>query len=180
VSFLDGLLIASQSIMSSSFTPNNGEPVESSESVKQFRKDHPDPTKLAFVMMRFGSTAAHKSIVEAIRSTVQPLGISALRADEKEYHPDLWPNVLTYVIGCGFGIAVFERLVEDEFNPNVSLEVGYLYGLKKPVCLLKDKTLKTLHSDLIGKLYRPFDPQDPKGTIPTVLSKWIADKGIVK
>ncbi len=60
----------------------------------------------------------------------------------------------------------------------MSLEVGYLYGLDKPVCLLKDKTLKTLHTDLVGKLYRPFDPQDPKKTIPTELSKWIKDKGI--
>jgi hypothetical protein len=112
--------------------------------------------------------------------TLQPFGITAVRADDKHYHDDLWPNVLTYIHGCGFGIAVFERLEQDEFNPNVSLEVGYLYGLGKPVCLLKDKTLKTLHTDLVGKLYRPFDPQNPKTTIPTELSKWLADKGIVK
>ena len=98
----------------------------------------------------------------------------------KHYHDDLWPNVLTYIHGWGFGIGVFERLEQDEFNPNVSLEVGYLYGLGKSVCLLKDKTLKTLHTDLVGKLYRPFDPQAPATTIPPQLSKWLADKGIRK
>ena len=88
--------------------------------------------------------------------------------------------MLTYIIGCGFGIAVFERLEQDEFNPNVSLEVGWMYGLGKSVCLLKDKTLTTLpHADLVGKLYRQFDPQNPKGTIPQVLSKWLNDKGVV-
>ena len=155
-------------------------PVEVTESLKQFRRDHPDASKVAFIMMRFGSTAAHNSIVEGIRSTLQPHGIKALRADDKEFHSDLWYNVLTYIIGCGFGIAVFERLEQDEFNPNASLEVGCMYGLKKPVCLLKDKTLKTLQTDLVGKLYRPFDPQDPKTTIPTELSKWLKDKRLVK
>jgi len=153
-------------------------PVEITESLKHFRKDYPDSAKVAFVMMRFGSTDAHKSIVDGIRLTLQPLGIAAVRADEKEYHADLWYNILTYIHGCGFGIAVFERLEADEFNPNVSLEVGHLYGVGKLVCLLKDKTLKTLHTDLVGKLYRPFDPQDPKATIPPELSKWLKDKGI--
>jgi len=155
-------------------------PTEISDSLKHFQKDHPDSAKVAFVMMRFGTTPAHTSIVDSIRSTLQPLGVTAVRADDKEYHSDLWPNILTYIYGCGFGIAVFERLDADEFNPNVSLEVGHLYGLGKPVCLLKDKTLKTLHTDLVGKLYRPFDPHNPAKTIPTELSKWIKDKGIAK
>jgi hypothetical protein len=155
-------------------------PPEITDSLKQFRNDHPELSKVAFIMMRFGSTTAHSVIVESIRSALRPLGIAAVRADDKHYHDDLWPNILTYVYGCEFGIAVFERLEQDDFNPNVSLEVGYLYGLGKPVCLLKDKTLKTLHTDLVGKLYRPFDPQDPKGTIPTELAKWLKDKGIME
>jgi hypothetical protein len=153
-------------------------PVEITDSLDRFRRDHPDPNKVAFIMMRFGSTSAHDAIVEGIRSALSSLGIAGLRADDQQYHDDLWYNVLTYIVGCGFGISVFERLEQDEFNPNVSLEVGCMYGLNKPVCLLKDKTLRQLHSDLMGKLYRPFDPQDPKGTIPVELSKWLADKGI--
>lgn len=78
-----------------------------------------------------------------------------------------------------FGLAVFERLEEDDFNPNVSLEVGYMHALKKSVCLLKDRTLKTLQTDLVGKLYKIFDPQDPEATIPDELEKWIRDKDII-
>ena len=50
--------------------------------------------------------------------------------------------------------------------------------MRKPVCLLKDKTLEALHTDMVGKLYRPFDPQDASKTIPESLTSWIADQEI--
>ena len=154
-------------------------PLEITDSLARFFKDHPEPRRTAFIMMQFGDTQMHESIVAAIRSTLSGYGITGLRADDREYHDDLFPNVLTYMHGCGFGISVFERLEADDFNPNVSLEVGYLRALRKPVCLLKDKTLRTLQADLVGKLYKEFDPQDPEGTIPQELQKWLEDKDII-
>jgi hypothetical protein len=74
---------------------------------------------------------------------------------------------------CGFGIAVFERLTQDQFNPNVSLEVGYMMALRKPVCLLKDLTLHSLSSDLAGKIYENFDVQRPEETLPLALDNWL-------
>jgi hypothetical protein len=154
-------------------------PVEIELSLRHFQLDYPDPNKIAFIMMKFGSTSAHDNIVKGIEAALAPHGIRAVRADTKEYHTDLYYNILTYIYGCGFGIAVFERIEREDFNPNVSLEVGYLLALKKEVCLLKDKTLTTLHTDLVGKLYRTFDPQDPVSSIPPQLSKWMSDRGIV-
>jgi hypothetical protein len=154
-------------------------PVEIRESLPRFLADHPDAGKAAFIMMRFARTSAHKKITKAIEEALGQYGIAGLRADDKEYHADLLPNILTYLHGCGFGIAVFERIEADEFNPNVALEVGYMLSLGKHVCLLKDQTLRTLHTDLIGKLYRTFDPQNPAGTIPGQLTQWMQDKGIV-
>ncbi len=52
-------------------------------------------------------------------------------------------------------------------------------ALKKPVCILKDITLETLQSDLVGKLYKNFDLKNPNKTIPTEISKWLSDKGII-
>ena len=49
----------------------------------------------------------------------------------------------------------------------------------RPVCLLKDKTLKTLQADLVGKLYKTFDPQDPVNSIPPEIEKWLRDKEII-
>lgn len=153
-------------------------PVEIEESLQRFQVDYPDTTKVAFLMMRFGRTQAHDQIVAGIKKALDPLGITVVRADDKQYHDDLFPNVLTYVYGSGFGIAVFERIETEEFNPNVALEVGYMFALKKHICLLKDKTLKTLHADLVGKLYRVFDPLDPVETIPKELTQWLKDKGL--
>lgn len=155
-------------------------PAEIKESLERFRVDHPDPLKVAFLMMRFGKTKAHENIVSGIRRALDPLGIAVVRADDKQYHDDLFPNVLTYVYGSGIGIAVFERIETEEFNPNVALEVGYMFALRKPVCLLKERTLKTLHADLVGKLYRVFDSLDPINTIPLELSQWLRDKGLRK
>jgi nucleoside 2-deoxyribosyltransferase len=130
-------------------------------------------------MMQFGTTRAHLEMLEAIRNSLKHFGIIGLRADDKEYHEDLFPNVQTYMHGCGFGIALFERLQSDDFNPNVSLEVGYMRALRKPVCLMKDETLRTLPTDLVGKLYKSFDPQRASESIPTELTKWLHDREIV-
>lgn len=146
---------------------------------ERFREDHPDPRRAAFVMMRFGDTEAHSQIMAGIHAALSPYGIRALRSDQREYHEDLLYNVLTYVYGSGFGIAVFERIEAEEFNPNVALEVGYMMALGKPVCLLKDRTLRTLHTDLVGRLYRAFDPQYPVRTIAPELNNWLRDRRLV-
>ncbi|MFN5230365.1 MAG: hypothetical protein ACK5FS_15980 [Planctomycetota bacterium] len=154
-------------------------PLEITDSLKHFFRDHPDPRRTAFIMMQFGTTPGHSQMLDAIRSSLKTFGITGLRADDKEYHDDLFPNVQTYMHGCGFGIAIFERLQSDDFNPNVSLEVGYMRALRKPVCLMKDQTLRTLQTDLVGKLYKSFDPQRASESIPNELTKWLHDREIV-
>lgn len=149
-------------------------------SLERFLKDHPIPQHCAFVMMRFENTGLHERIFKAIEDVCARHGIRALRADNKTYAEDLLPNVRTYMHGCSFGVAVFERLSTNEFNPNVSMEVGYMMAQGKPVCLLKDSTLTALHSDLTGRLYQSFDTQSPEETIPSVLEKWLVDREIVQ
>lgn len=126
--------------------------------------------------MQFGDTPAHENITQTIKDVLSDHGIKGVRADDKEYHDDLYYNVLTYMHGCGFGVAVFERIEGDSFNPNVSLEVGYMFASLKPVCLLKDRTLTSLQADLVGKLYKQFDTYNPTETISPQLSKWLSDK----
>jgi hypothetical protein len=154
-------------------------PPELRESLRRFRSEYPIDVRTAFVMMRFGRTMTHRKIVQAIQKALRPHSIVALRADSKDYHEDLLSNVLTYIYGCTFGIAVFERIESDDFNPNVSLELGYVLALGKPVCILKEMTLRTLPTDLMGRLYRPFDAQSPGTSIPPQLTKWCEDRGFL-
>jgi hypothetical protein len=129
--------------------------------------------------MRFAAAKPFSRIVDVIKQTGEKHGITLVRADENEFHSDLWGNVRTHLHGCGFGVAVYERIESDEPNANVGLEVGYLMAMNKPVLLLKDKTVEALQADLAGKLYKPFDPHDPEGSIPEQMAKWLEDNGII-
>jgi len=148
--------------------------------IECFRMDYSESECCAFIMMRFKKTPLHQEIVGVVRDVCSKHGITALRADDKQYADDLLANVRTYMHGCRFGIAIFERLTEDEFNPDVSLEVGYMMALGKPVCFLKDKTLPFLQTDLAGRLYEPFDVQNPRESIPGRLEKWLRDKNFIR
>ena len=150
---------------------------ELSSGLEKFRRDYPLGTKTAFIMMQFRTTKQHEAIDAALKSSLQQHGIVGLRADDKQYLDDLFPNVQVYMHACLFGVAIFDRITEDDFNPNVSLEVGYMLGMRKSVLLLKDKTLKSLSTDLTGKLYREFDTSDVAGTAPGQITKWLTDKG---
>ena len=148
-------------------------------SINNFRADYPNTVKTAFIMMQFSNTKAHTSISNEVKRVLTKHGIIGLRADDKEYSDDLFANIKTYMHCCDFGIAVFERLLADTFNPNVSLEVGYMMGINKPVCLLKDATLKGLNTDLVGKLYKSFDTQDICRTLEPELEKWLSDRNFI-
>jgi hypothetical protein len=154
-------------------------PPEIAMSLDRLRTKYPDPKKLGFLVMRFTAAKPFARIVEVIKEAAGKHGLAVVRADEQEFHADLWGNVRTYLHGAGFGVAVYERIETDEPNANVGLEVGYLLAMNKPVLLLKDKTLEETQSDLAGKLYKNFDPHDPEGTIPELLNKWLEDNGIV-
>lgn len=148
------------------------------ESLNRFRSQHRDAASTCFVMMRFGTTSVHSRLEKTIKASLKRHGLVGLLARDRAFHDDLYPNIQTYMHGCGFGIAVFERLETEEFNPNVALEVGYMFGLRKHVLLLKDKTLSALHTDLVGKLYKEFDPQNPEDSIPPMIDSWLSDKGL--
>ena len=159
-----------------SISPN---PPEIVVSLERLRARYPDSKKLGFLVMRFTASKPFARIVEVIKQTAKEHNLVVIRADESEFHADLWGNVRTILHGCSFGIAVYERIERNEPNANVGLEVGYLMAMNKPVLLLKDKTVDTLQSDLTGKLYKPFDPHDPENTIPEQLTRWLKDNGIV-
>lgn len=152
---------------------------EIASGLEKIRKDYPVGKRIAFIIMKFGSTSVHKQMIKDIKDVLAKHNIIGLRADDKEYMDDLFLNVKVYMHTCDFAIAVYERIVSDDFNPNVSLEVGYLFGMKKPVMLLKDLTLKALNTDLTGKLYKEFDTTNTKDSINMAIEKWLSDKGYI-
>ncbi|WP_051315013.1 hypothetical protein [Algoriphagus terrigena] len=162
------------------FTSHNSNviPEELNKSLRLFRKDFPINSKCAFLMMKFEDTPIQLKLISTIRDFFKSSGINLLRADDKWYADDLLSNIRTYMHGCDFGVAIFDRVKTEYFNPNVSLEIGYMMAMEKNVLLLKDTTLNSLQTDLVGKLYHEYDFQYPEKTLPLVLEKWLKDKEI--
>ena len=144
-------------------------------------EDHPKTAFNAFLMMRFADTPVNRAIVEEVRASLSRYAISVLRADQRSYAESLWDNVRSYMDACDLGVAIFDQTPNNDFNPNVSLELGYMMatGLKR-LLLLKDKNLPRLPSDLVGHLYREFDPGDVTPSIRRATQDWLRDVGIAK
>jgi protein-tyrosine-phosphatase len=143
-------------------------------------EQYPNPRANAFLMMRFADTDHHRTILSSLASSLSSHGINPLRADMRSYATELWANVRAYMDACDLGIAVFEQIDQDDFNPNISIELGYMIGRGKKVLLLKEKRLVSLPTDIAGHLYKEFDSFRIGETIPTCVLEWLRDTGVAK
>ena len=123
--------------------------------LQKFVAMHPHVDRNVFVMMPF-STAKSDSIFDAVRKELQYHGLIALRADQKALAPVLWWNVVTYMLGSSYGIVVYEPRDEIPFNPNVSIEAGFMLALDRPVLLLAAEHLKKLPVDFSGHIFKTY------------------------
>jgi hypothetical protein len=142
--------------------------------LRRFLEDHPEPSRNVFIMMRFSESDQMKQIHQAIAAGLQEHGLNALRADDRDYTGDLWSNIEVYLTGCQYGIAVFEDIEKRDFNPNVSLELGYFMGRNKRTLLLKEKRLPSMPSDVVHRLYKEFDGYDIENSVKREVGHWIS------
>lgn len=141
--------------------------------LREFIADHPDPDRNVFVMMRFRQNERMDAIHNTISTTLAGLNFHAIRADDRDYTGELWTNVQTCMTGSKFGIAVFEDIDDRDFNPNVSLELGYMLAARKRCLILKEQRLPTLPADVLHRLYKDFDMFRIQETISHQLDRWI-------
>lgn len=159
--------------------PLDSAPPHLKHAVLSLLADYPDYRRNCFLIMPFRRTAIHIEIHLALKDILSGYGINLLRADDHEYSEDLFGNIEAYMYGCRFGIAVHERVVSDAPNVNVALEVGYMLGLQKQVCLLKEQTVVSLPSDLSGRLYVSFDSLNIRTSLESNLQRWLSQKRIL-
>lgn len=141
--------------------------------LRTFLGDHPEYDRNVFIMMRFSETPQMKQIHDSIVVSLSDHGMNAVRADDRDYTGELWSNIEVYLTGCKYGIAVFEDVDHRDFNPNVSLELGYLMGRGKRTLLLKEKRLPRIPSDVVHRLYKEFDIFDIENSIKREVGKWV-------
>ncbi len=133
--------------------------------------------KNVLIMTRFQEGNKELSRIDStIRRSLRANGLIGHRADDRCYPADrnLWDNVCTYMFGCKYGIAVFEDVVADEFNPNVALEYGFMRALGKPTLLLKESRF-TPRADILGTLWEEFNIFDIENTVKSAINRWCGD-----
>ena len=121
--------------------------------LRKLLAQHPHVDRNVFVMMPF-STSTSESIFDAIAKELQDHGLIALRADKKALFPVLWWNVVTYMLGSSYGVVVYEPCSNIPFNPNVSIEAGFMLALDRPVLFLANDELQRLPVDFSGHISR--------------------------
>lgn len=149
------------------------------EALVRFRRDHPLPSRTGFVLMQFQDTPQHLAMLDAVRDCFGSFGLRLLRADDHHYSKELLTNIETYLHGCGFGVAIFDRISQDRFSPNVAFEIGYLHSLKKPICILKDSTLGSLPSDFSPFLYIDINAYKPSDGLRDKVYRWVRDNSLL-
>jgi hypothetical protein len=140
----------------------------------RFIDDHPEFEKNVFVAMRFRSAPHFAEVYSSIKEGLASYGLRTHRADERVYplDGDLWNNVCVYMMGCKYGLCVFEEMDEREFNPNVPLEYGFMRAMNRQVLLLKEQRMPKMPSDITGKLFKQFDMMDIDVSVKTQVAIW--------
>jgi protein-tyrosine-phosphatase len=137
------------------------------------------PASNVFLMTRFANTAQHNAISNTVAQAVRAFGLEFIRADDLDLPgEDLWQKVVSCMQACEYGIAVYETIDKREFNPNVSLELGYMLALGRQCLLLKEKRLPTLPADLSGRLYREFDLKKIQASVLGQVANWLQQVGV--
>ncbi len=75
---------------------------------------------------------------------------------------------------CRYGIAFFEDRRSRGLNYNLTIEVGSMLITGRRCALLKDVSIKSMPTDLVGKIYKPVDIELPS-SVAKVVHAWLRD-----
>ncbi len=125
-----------------------------------------------FVMMRYRSDDYFQRIESSIKVALLEFDLQARLAKDVAFHEDLWSNIVFYMKNSKYGVAVFEEIDEREYNPNISMELGFMFAQERRCLLLKDKRMPRLPTDTCGRIYRDFDAFEIEKTITHQVGLW--------
>src|ERR1043165_8609615 len=136
-----------------------------------------DMDRNVFVIMRYAPTSPFVKIENTIKETLQRFGLKAVLARDVILHQQIWNHIRFCMEHSRYAIVVFENILQPDFNPNITLELGYMLALKRPCLILKDDSMDKLHTDIIGHLYTPFNVHKVKETVGGAIEKWLMRLG---
>ncbi len=157
------------------------EGAEMTERCEQFAKNRGDfernEHRNVFVILRYASEEPLLEVEVAIRDTLRHYGLNAVLARDVAFDEELWGNVRFCMDHSRYGIVVFERLIQPDHYPNITLELGYMLALRRQCLILKERSLPILNSDIVGRLYTPFDSHKATETVSSAVAAWLQRLG---
>ena len=142
--------------------------------------------KSVFIIMAYDEVTS--PLREPIRNVCKKFGLTARFADERAYADQIWDNVICYALCSRYGIALFHHTSDNHgkkkspansihYNLNVALELGAMLAWGRSCCLLKDKSLPQLQTDIVGWIYRECDFKDPS-SVADKIEGFFREKGL--
>ena len=147
--------------------------------LRQFLDGHPFERNV-FAMTRFPDETSETpvdpvaSAVAVAREVCRLHGLELHLASDRAIDDDLWTNVSAHMWASKHGVAFFEDRVGRGMNYNLTIEVGSMLMAGRRCALLKDITIERLPIDLVGRIYKSVDLEQPS-SVEAALHAWIRD-----
>jgi hypothetical protein len=161
--------------------PEFGAPPDLAGVLREFLHQH-DFDRNVFGMTRFPNEGSSeppdpiKNALEVARSTFEAHGLEFHLASDRQLHDDLWTNVAAHMWASRYGVAFFEDLARpaNGLNYNLTTEVGAMLMTGRRCCLFKDPSIKSLPTDLVGRIRKDVSFEDVDA-VAALLHSWIRD-----
>jgi len=154
--------------------PHTFAPSEILQPLETFLGQHPFDRNV-FGMMRFPSETDSDPLTKAIemaRTVLSQHGLELHLASDRAMSDDLWVNVAAHMWASRYGVAFFEDTAGSGINYNLTLEVGAMLMTGRRIALLKDKSVRNLPTDVVGKIYKAVNLERPR-SVGAALHKWV-------
>ena len=139
-----------------------------------FLKDHPFDRNV-FGISRYPNDAdtddpLHSAFIVA-RTALSEYALEFHLASDRNVADELWPNVAASMWACRYGVAFIESRVETDVNRNVLIEVGAMLMTGRRCVLLRDSSMGSMPTDLVGHIYKDVDLDD-SSSVESALREW--------
>jgi hypothetical protein len=112
--------------------------------------------------------------LEEARAACGCHGLELHLASDRKIVDDLWANVAAHMWACRYGIGFFEDRRSRGVNYNLTIEIGGMLTTGRRVALLKDSSISSPPTDLVGKIYTSIDFEDTCA-VHDALHIWLRD-----
>jgi hypothetical protein len=144
--------------------------------VTRFTEKYPFDLNV-FGMTRFPDDSGSDPVdhaLSAARDELEGHGLNFHLASDRAMSDDLWTNVAAHMWASRYGIAIFEDRRGRGVNYNLTIEVGGMIMTGRRCLLLKDSSIGSMPSDLVGMIYKAVDLDKPD-TVKTAVSEWVTN-----